>query len=334
MTTRVLVTGGAGFIGSHYVRTVLGPAGDGDVAVTVLDKLTYAGNLANLDEVAAHPGFAFVRGDICDAELVGKLMAEHDQVVHFAAESHVDRSIDGGAQFVRTNVVGTHTLIDAAHRAGVEVFVHVSTDEVYGSIEHGSWPESHPLAPNSPYSASKAASDLIALSYHRTHGLDVRVTRCSNNYGHHHFPEKVIPLFVTNLLDGRKVPLYGDGGNVRDWLHIDDHIQGIELVRTGGRAGEIYNIGGGTELSNKELTALLLTACGATWDESVEHVADRLGHDRRYSVDCTKIRNELGYRPGKSFEAGLAQTVQWYRENRGWWEPLKEAGREAGLPFG
>jgi dTDP-glucose 4,6-dehydratase len=322
--TRILVTGGAGFIGSHYVRTVLGPEGPGDVAVTVLDKLTYAGNPANLDEVREHPGFAFVQGDICDVELVGKLMAEHDQVVHFAAESHVDRSIDGGAEFVRTNVVGTHTLIDAAHRAGIRTFVHISTDEVYGSIDEGSWPETHPLQPNSPYSSAKASSDLIALSYHRTHGLDVRVTRCSNNYGHHHFPEKVIPLFVTNLLDGKKVPLYGDGGNVRDWLHIDDHVQGIELVRTKGRPGEVYNIGGGTELSNRELTELLLKACGADWDTSVEYVEDRKGHDRRYSVDCTKIREELGYEPRKSFEQGLAETVQWYRDNRAWWEPLKE----------
>ncbi|MFC8147359.1 dTDP-glucose 4,6-dehydratase [Streptomyces paradoxus] len=330
MTTRILVTGGAGFIGSHYVRTVLGPDGPGDVSVTVLDKLTYAGNPANLDEVSTHPDFSLVQGDICDPDLVEKLMAEHAQVVHFAAESHVDRSIDGGAEFVRTNVVGTHTLVDAAHRAGVEVFVHVSTDEVYGSIDEGSWPESHPLSPNSPYSSSKASSDLIALSYHRTHGMDVRVTRCSNNYGHHQFPEKLIPLFVTNLLDERKVPLYGDGGNVRDWLHIDDHVQGIELVRTKGRAGEVYNIGGGTELSNKELTGLLLDACGATWTESVDHVEDRKGHDRRYSVDCTKIREELGYNPCRSFEEGLAETVQWYRDHRSWWEPLKAAADGSG----
>jgi dTDP-glucose 4,6-dehydratase len=200
--------------------------------------------------------------------------------------------------------------------------VHVSTDEVYGSIDEGSWPETHPLSPNSPYSASKAASDLLVLSYHRTHGLDVRVTRCSNNYGHHHFPEKLIPLFVTNLLDGRKVPLYGDGGNVRDWLHIDDHVQGIDLVRTQGRPGEIYNIGGGTELSNRELTALLLDACGADWETKVEYVADRPGHDRRYSVDWGKIRRELGYAPRKDFRAGLAETVRWYRDNRAWWEPL------------
>lgn len=324
MTTRLLVTGGAGFIGSHYVRTLLGPDGPGDVAVTVLDKLTYAGNPANLDAVRGHPGFSFVQGDICDAELVGGLMAGHDQVVHFAAESHVDRSINGGAEFVRTNVLGTHTLVHAAHLAGVRTFVHISTDEVYGSIDEGSWTESEPLAPNSPYSASKASSDLIALSYHRTHGLDVRVTRCSNNYGHHHFPEKVIPLFVTHLLDGRPVPLYGDGAHVRDWLHIDDHVQGIELVRTKGRAGEVYNIGGGTELSNKELTGLLLEACDAAWDTDVIHVEDRKGHDRRYSVDCTRIREELGYEPRKDFRTGLAETVRWYRENRSWWEPLKE----------
>ncbi|MET9089086.1 dTDP-glucose 4,6-dehydratase [Streptomyces sp. NPDC004237] len=324
MTTRILVTGGAGFIGSHYVRTLLGPAGPGDVAVTVLDSLTYAGNPANLDEVRGHPGFAFVQGDICDGALVDEVLAGHDQIVHFAAESHVDRSILGAGEFVRTNVLGTQTLLDAAlRRRGPQTFVHISTDEVYGSLDSGSWPETDPLRPNSPYAAAKASSDLIALSYHRTHGLDVRVTRCSNNYGHHHFPEKVIPLFVTNLLDGRKVPLYGDGGNVRDWLHIDDHVQGIELVRAKGRPGEVYNIGGGTELSNKELTALLLQACGADWD-SVEYVADRKGHDRRYSVDCAKIRTELGYEPRKDFATGLAETVAWYRENRAWWEPLKQ----------
>jgi dTDP-glucose 4,6-dehydratase len=331
--TRILVTGGAGFIGSHYVRTLLGPHGPGDVTITVLDKLTYAGNLANLDEVRTHPDFTFVHGDICSPEPVTKLMAEHDQVVHFAAESHVDRSIDGGAEFVHTNVVGTHTLVDAAHRTGIKTFLHISTDEVYGSIDHGSWPETHPLHPNSPYSSSKAASDLIALSYHHTHGLDVRVTRCSNNYGHHHYPEKVIPLFITNLLDGHKIPLYGDGANIRDWLHIDDHIQGIELVRTQGRPGEIYNIGGGTELTNKQLTTMLLEACGADWN-SVEHVPDRKGHDRRYSVDCTKIRQELGYTPRRTFQDGLAETVRWYRDNRTWWEPLKHHTTEPKPPLG
>jgi dTDP-glucose 4,6-dehydratase len=246
-----------------------------------------------------------------------------DQVVHFAAESHVDRSIAGAADFVLTNVVGTQTLLDAALRHGVGPFVHVSTDEVYGSIETGSWPETHPLAPNSPYSASKASSDLLALAYHRTHGMDVRVTRCSNNYGPHQFPEKVIPLFVTNLLDGKTVPLYGDGRNIRDWLHVDDHCQGVELVRTKGRSGEVYNIGGGTELSNKELTGLLLDACGVGWD-MVEYVEDRKGHDLRYSVDWGKARAELGYHPRHDFPTGLAHTVKWYRENRTWWEPLKE----------
>ncbi|MFG2652907.1 dTDP-glucose 4,6-dehydratase [Streptomyces sp. NPDC048436] len=321
--THVLVTGGAGFIGSHYVRTVLGPQGPGEVTVTVLDKLTYAGNPANLDAVRGHPGFSFVHGDICDDQLVHRLMGNVDQVVHFAAESHVDRSIRSSAEFTRTNVVGTQVLLDAALRAGVRTFVHISTDEVYGSIAEGSWPEEHPLSPNSPYAASKASSDLLALSYHRTHGLDVRVTRCSNNYGHHHFPEKAIPLFVTNLLDGKRVPLYGDGLNVRDWLHIDDHVRGIELVRTGGRPGEVYNIGGGTELTNKELTGRLLAECGSDWD-MVEYVADRKGHDLRYSVDCTKISAELGYRPRKDFATGLAETVAWYRANRAWWEPLKD----------
>ncbi len=322
--TRILVTGGAGFIGSHYVRTVLGADGPDDVRITVLDKLTYAGNPANLDPVRDDPHFDFVQGDICDPELVDELVARHDQIVHFAAESHVDRSILGAAEFVRTNVVGTQTLLDAAlrHHGAFGSFLHISTDEVYGSIERGSWPETDPLRPNSPYSAAKAGSDLLALAYHRTHGLDVRVTRCSNNYGHHHFPEKLIPLFITNLLDGRKVPLYGDGLNVRDWLHIDDHVQGIELVRTKGRPGEVYNIGGGTELSNRELTQRLLDACGAGWD-MVEYVEDRKGHDRRYSVDCAKISTELGYRPRKDFTEGLAETVAWYRDNRAWWEPLK-----------
>ncbi len=319
-TTRILVTGGAGFIGSHYVRTLLGPEGDPDVTVTVLDKLTYAGNPTNLEPVRGDARFAFVHGDICDAPLVGRLVARHDQIVHFAAESHVDRSIHRAGDFVRTNVGGTQTLLDAAVRHAPTTFVHISTDEVYGSIESGSWPETHPLAPNSPYSASKAAGDLIALAHHRTHGLDVRVTRCSNNYGPRQFPEKLIPLFVTRLLDGGRVPLYGDGGNVRDWLHVDDHVRGIELVRTHGRPGEIYNIGGGTELTNRELTALLLDACGADWSR-VDHVADRKGHDRRYSVDCRKITEQLGYRPRTDFAAGLAGTVAWYRDNRRWWDP-------------
>jgi dTDP-glucose 4,6-dehydratase len=328
-TTSILVTGGAGFIGSHYVRTLLGPHGQDGVHVTVLDKLTYAGNPRNLDAVREHPGFAFVEGDICDSELIAELLAEHDQVVHFAAESHVDRSIHSATEFVRTNVLGTQVLLDALlRRPGPPGrFVHVSTDEVYGSLDRGSWPETAPLRPNSPYAASKAASDLLILACHRTHGLDVRITRCSNNYGHHQFPEKVIPLFITNLLEGKEVPLYGDGLHIRDWLHIDDHVQGIELVRVRGRAGEVYNIGGGTELTNMELTKLLLDVVGADGD-MVRCVDDRKGHDRRYSVDCGKIIRELGYRPRRDFAEGLAETVAWYRENRDWWEPLK---RRAGL---
>ena len=318
---RLLVTGGAGFIGSHYVRTLL--ADDSSPEVVVLDKLTYAGNTANLAPIAQSPKLHFVEGDILDVRLVDELMAGVDAVVHFAAESHVDRSILGAADFVMTNVVGTQTLLDAALRHRVGKFVHVSTDEVYGSIQDGSWTEDQPVDPNSPYSASKASSDLIALAYTRTHGLDVSVTRCSNNYGPYQFPEKVIPLFVTNLLDGGRVPLYGDGLNVRDWLHVDDHVRGLQLVLEGGRAGEVYNIGGGTELTNKKLTDLLLQACGATWD-LVDNVEDRKGHDRRYSVDIGKSCAELGYSPSVPFEQGLASTVAWYRDNRSWWEPLKQ----------
>ncbi|MCA1190368.1 MULTISPECIES: dTDP-glucose 4,6-dehydratase [unclassified Saccharopolyspora] len=323
---RVLITGGAGFIGSHYVRRSLG--GDhpefADAEVVVLDKLTYAGNRENLRPVADDPRLRFVQGDICDAELVGELMRGVDLVVHFAAESHVDRSILGASDFVRTNVLGTDVMLQAALAAEVGKFVHVSTDEVYGSIDEGSWPEGDPLEPNSPYSAAKAGSDLLARAYFRTHGLPVCVTRCSNNYGPYQFPEKMLPLFITNLLDGRQVPLYGDGGNVRDWLHVTDHCRGIELVAGAGRPGEVYNIGGGTELTNRQLTDRLLAELGA--DESaVRHVEDRKGHDRRYSVDHAKISTELGYRPVVDFGEGLADTIRWYRENRAWWEPLKQA---------
>jgi dTDP-glucose 4,6-dehydratase len=321
---RVLVTGGAGFIGSHYVRSLLTGAWGltAPKSVVVLDKFTYAGNLANLDPVRDDERLRVVEGDILDRELVTRLMGETDAVVHFAAESHVDRSILGAADFVMTNVVGTQTLLDAAMHQSVAKFVHVSTDEVYGSIETGSWDERQPLEPNSPYSASKASSDLLARAYFRTHGVPVCVTRCSNNYGPYQFPEKVIPLFVTNLIDGASVPLYGEGRNVRDWLHVDDHCRGIQLVLEGGRPGEVYNIGGGTELTNKELTALLLEATGSGPDR-VEQVEDRLGHDLRYSVDITKIRTELGYEPAVPFGQGLADTVAWYREHRDWWEPLK-----------
>jgi dTDP-glucose 4,6-dehydratase len=319
---RVLVTGGAGFIGSHYVRSLVAgryPVFAG-AEVVVLDLLTYAGSLTNLAEVEG--GFRFVRGDVRDAAAVASVMAGVDVVVHCAAESHVDRSIAGAGEFVSTNVVGTQVLLEAALAAGVSRFVHVSTDEVYGSIESGAWPETDPLAPSSPYAASKAGSDLLARAFFRTYGLPVCVTRCSNNYGPYQFPEKVIPLFVTNLLDGRGVPLYGDGGNVRDWLHVDDHCRGIQVVAEKGRDGEVYNIGGGTGLSNRELTERLLAAVGAG-PEMVERVPDRLGHDRRYCVDWSKIAAELGWAPRVDFEAGLAATVAWYRAHRSWWEPLK-----------
>jgi dTDP-glucose 4,6-dehydratase len=320
---RILVTGGAGFIGSHYVRSLLQGSYPGldDVDVTVLDKLTYAGNTANLDPVADDRRLTFVHGDICDYGLLAKVVPGQDAVLNFAAETHVDRSIVGAPDFVLTNVVGTQAVMQACLDAGVPRVVQVSTDEVYGSIEEGSWTEDFPLLPNSPYSAAKAGGDLITRAYARTHGLPVMITRCSNNYGPYQFPEKVVPLFVTNLLDGLTVPLYGDGLNIRDWLHVDDHCRGIQVVLEHGEPGEIYNIGGGRELTNKELTSLLLDACGATWDR-VDYVEDRKGHDRRYSIDDGKLRG-LGYRPQVTFEAGLAATVQWYRDNRAWWEPLR-----------
>jgi dTDP-glucose 4,6-dehydratase len=324
---RILVTGGAGFIGSHFTRELLRgsyPALAGEVIV--LDSLTYAGNAANLAPVSGHGGLRFVRGDICDREVVAGLMAGVDLVAHFAAESHVDRSIADPATFVRTNVAGTQVLLHAALQAGVGRFVHVSTDEVYGSIDSGSCTEEHPLLPNSPYSASKAASDLLVRAYHRTHGLDTCVIRASNNYGPYQFPEKVIPLFVTNLLDGTPVPLYGDGGNVRNWLHVDDHCRGVALAAEKGVAGEVYNIGGGAELSNRALTEALLDIMSRDWS-MVRQVADRKGHDRRYSVDITKAVEQLGYQPATDLRTGLAETVRWYANNRGWWEPLRAAAR-------
>lgn len=320
---RILVTGGAGFVGSHYVRSLLDPkrAGWGAHQVTVLDKLTYAGNLANLDPVRHAPGFAFVHGDVADAAVVDDLVAGHDSIVHFAAESHVDRSIRCAQDFVTTNVLGTQTLLDAALRNGTAPFVHVSTDEVYGSIETGRWSERDPLAPSNPYAASKAAADLIVLACHKTYGMDVRITRGSNSYGPHQFPEKIVPLFVTELLGGGKVPLYGDGLHVREWLHVDDHCRAVHLALTRGRAGEVYNVGG-VQLTNRELTDRLLTLCGADWD-TVSYVEDRKGHDRRYAMDCTKIATELGFRPFHDLTVGLAETVAWYRDHPEWWEPLK-----------
>lgn len=320
---RLLVTGAAGFIGSHYVRGLLGGAypGAGDVRVTVLDKLTYAGNPANLAPVRDHPGLTFVQGDICDGPLLADLLPGHDAVLNFAAESHVDRSIAGADAFVRTNVLGTHTLLEAVRRTGVPRFVQISTDEVYGSIEDGAWTEESPLLPNSPYAATKASADLLVRSYARTYRLDASITRCSNNYGPYQYPEKVIPLFVTSLLSGGTVPLYGDGRHVRDWLHVDDHCRGIHLVLERGRPGEVYHIGGGEELTNLHLTKLLLDACGAGPDR-IRHVADRPGHDRRYALDDRKLR-ALGYAPEVPFRTGLLRTVAWYRDNPGWWQPLR-----------
>ena len=322
---KIFVTGGAGFIGSNFARMAIDNTLPGleDSDITIFDALTYSGTLTNLQDINNSDRFTFVHGDIRNAEDVAAALPGHDAIVHFAAESHVDRSVTDARVFVETNVLGTQILLDQALALKIPRFVHVSTDEVYGSIEEGSWDEAQPLLPNSPYSASKASSDLLVRSYHVTHGLNTSITRCSNNYGTHHFPEKLIPLFVTNLLDGHKVPLYGDGQNIRDWLHVDDHCRGIALVLTQGRAGEIYNIGGGTELSNAELTKALLEATSRD-DSFIQPVADRLGHDRRYSVDIQKISSELGYAPKVPFDQGLADVVQWYRDNRWWWEPLQE----------
>jgi dTDP-glucose 4,6-dehydratase len=322
---RVLVTGGAGFIGSHYVRTMLagGYSGFEDAQVTVLDKLSYAGNLDNLDPVAQDGRLRFIRGDICDTELLADIMPGHDYVVNFAAETHVDRSISSAQAFVDANVTGVQAIAQACLDTGIKRFVQVSTDEVYGSVASGSWAEDAPMAPNSPYAASKAGGDLLALAYARTHGLDVRITRGANTYGPYQYPEKVIPLFVTNLLDGVNVPLYGDGKNVRTWLHVDDHCRGIQLALRNGHPGEVYHVAGDVELSNIELTRMVLDRCGAGW-RMVRHVADRKGHDFRYSLNDSKLRG-LGYAPGISFGPGLTATVRWYTEHRDWWQPLKDA---------
>jgi dTDP-glucose 4,6-dehydratase len=322
---RILVTGGAGFIGSHYVRTLLtdGYPGFEQAQVTVLDKLTYSGNLANLAPVADSPRLTFTRGDICDAGLLATVVPGHDVVINFAAETHVDRSIAGASNFVATNVVGAQLLLQACLDAKVPRVVQVSTDEVYGSVASGSRTEDAPLEPNSPYSAAKAGGDLMARAYARTHGLNVSITRCCNNYGPYQFPEKVIPLFITNLLDGLKVPLFGDGLHVREWVHVDDHCRGVQLVLEQGRPGGIYHINGDVELTNADLTRALLECCGAGW-EMVTPVEDRKGHDRRYSLDGSALRR-MGYVPRIDFSEGLKQTVQWYQDNRQWWEPLKYA---------
>jgi dTDP-glucose 4,6-dehydratase len=324
---RLLVTGGAGFIGSNFIRYVLGATTD--VRVTNLDALTYAGNLASLADVEDDPRYQFVHGDVCDTELVDTLVADADAIVHFAAESHVDRSIAGPAEFLRTNVLGAGVVFDAARRHEVDRILHISTDEVYGSIdEPGSFHETDALEPNSPYSASKAGADLLARSYQATYGFPITVTRTTNNFGPYHYPEKVIPLFVTNLIDGGRVPLYGDGRNVRDWTYVIDNVAAQWLVLTEGELGEVYNVGAGNELSNRVLTYAILERFGLEGEEAdqrIEFVTDRPGHDLRYSVDASKVR-ELGWRPRYGFEDALDATIAWYRDHPDWWRPLKAAG--------
>ncbi len=324
---KLLVTGGAGFIGSHFVRMLLAGefdrSGKGEAqSVTVLDALAYSGVRANLDTVAVDPRMTFVVGDITDRKLVDQLVQGVDAVVNIAAESHVDRSIVDATLFVHTNVLGTQTLLDAALEHGVPRFLQVSTDEVYGSIAQGAVDETQPLRPTSPYAASKAAADLLAQAHHRTHGLEVVITRSTNNYGSHQFPEKVIPLFVSNLLDKRVVPVHGDGGHIRDWLHVRDHCRALYRVLCDGVSGEIYNVAGGYLLSNLELTKYLVEAVGAEAPD-IRFVPDRPANDLRYALNASKIEGDLGFLPTEPFEAGIAEAVKWYVDNRGWWQPLQ-----------
>jgi dTDP-glucose 4,6-dehydratase len=316
---RIVVTGGAGFIGSNFVRHVLRHhAGD---EVVVLDKLTYAGNLANRADVAADSRYSFVRGDICDPQVVAETLPGADVVVNFAAETHVDRSISGPQDFISTDVLGTHVLLEAVREHGIARYLQISTDEVYGSIDNGSFVESDALNPSSPYSASKAGGDLLVLAYRHTYGLPVLITRSSNNYGPYQYPEKIIPLFITNALEGKPLPMYGDGRTVRDWIHVDDNCVALDLVLRQGEDGEIYNVGGGHEIENLHVTEQILKELGLG-RELVRFVSDRLGHDRRYSVDCAKLRR-LGWQPRIAFDEGLAQTVAWYRDNPSWWQKIK-----------
>ncbi|MEB3328528.1 MAG: dTDP-glucose 4,6-dehydratase [Candidatus Sericytochromatia bacterium] len=324
---RILVTGGAGFIGSNFTRLVLDERPDD--AVTVLDALTYAGNYETLRPLEAHPRFRFVHGDIRDAGLVDGLAATHDAIIHLAAESHVDRSISDPGVFVRTNVEGTVVLLEAAHRHGHARYVQVSTDEVYGSLgPTGAFTEQTPVAPNSPYAASKAAADMMVRAWHETFGLPAMITRCSNNYGPYHFPEKLIPLFITNAMQDEPLPVYGDGLYVRDWLHVTDHCRAIARVLDAGRPGEIYNVGGHNEHTNLAITGMILRALGRP-ASLVRHVQDRPGHDRRYAIDASKLTHELGWQPRHDFETGLAETIAWYQANRAWWEPLRARAVEA-----
>jgi dTDP-glucose 4,6-dehydratase len=324
----LLVTGAAGFIGSNFVRMLAKRAG-GDHKIVALDKLTYAGNLANIADVIDSKRVVFERADICDAQAVTKIWDQHgvNDVVHFAAESHVDRSIMSSGPFVQTNIVGTQVLLDIAKSKGVNRYLQVSTDEVYGSLPENKpevkFTEDTPLQPNSPYSASKAASDCFVRAYHHTFHMPVLITRCSNNYGPYQFPEKMIPLFVTNLMEGKKVPLYGDGMNVRDWIHVEDHCEGIWAVLTKGRPGEMYNLGGNSELTNRTVTETILRLMGKSWDTSVEYVKDRPGHDRRYAIDASKAKRELGWEPRYTFERGIVELIEWYKSHEPWWRAIK-----------
>ena len=319
---RLLVTGGAGFIGSNFVRKCFDGSLPEISSVTVLDKLTYAGNLENLKNVLDK--IEFVKGDICDAKLFSKLTSDCDSVVNFAAESHVDRSIESAGDFVDTNIKGVQIMLDVLRQEKTSKrFLQISTDEVYGSINHGSWDEDSPMLPNSPYAATKASAELLVRSYYRTYKMNLVVTRCSNNYGPRHYPEKLIPLFITNLIENKKVPVYGNGKNIRDWLHVDDHCDAIYTVLTKGIAGEIYNIGGGRELSNNEITSIILNLMNKS-DEFIEYVEDRQGHDFRYSVNWTKIAKDLNYAPKVNFEDGIKETIDWYLNNLDWWKPLKD----------
>jgi len=315
----LLVTGGSGFIGSNFIRHMLGKYPD--YKIINIDKMTYAGNPDNLKDIENNLNYSFVCGDICDPDVVNKVMQRVDLVVHFAAESHVDRSIEDGSVFVRTNVLGTHTLLESALKHNIKRFVHISTDEVYGSILDGSFKETDILTPSSPYSSSKAGSDLLAQSYHITHDLPVIITRCTNNFGPYQYPEKLIPLFVTNLVDNKKVPIYGIGQNVRDWIHVLDHCKAVDFVLHNGSIGEIYNVGSGAEKTNLEITHKLLEILCKN-NSMIEYVEDRPGHDLRYSLDFSKLM-EMGWAPEYDFNDGLKETAKWYVDNRWWWARLK-----------
>ena len=323
----ILVTGAAGFIGSNFVRMLMNRGER--VKLIAFDKLTYAGNLANLQDLLDDDRLVFVKGDICDQEMVGAAWKEHGvtEVVHFAAESHVDRSIMGSGPFIETNVVGTQVLLDVAKARGVQRFLQVSTDEVYGSLPedqpHIKFTEETPLQPNSPYSASKAAGDCLVRSYFHTFHMPVLITRCSNNYGPYHFPEKLIPLFVTNLIEGKKVPLYGDGMNIRDWLYVEDHCDALWTVLNKGKFGEVFNIGGNNEITNRAITETILREMQKPWDQFVTYVKDRPGHDRRYAIDATKIKTELGWSPKHRFDQAIKTTIQWFKDNESWWRSIK-----------